>query len=247
MYMCTETLWERTDGMNKTASPASFHLVEQLQQQQQEQGFSGLFLEVQTSCCSPRSCATSSVELYCCSTPQICCFDKDIEPTHLVSEGCSLRAWRTVLSLVLVGHLTGKNHEKMKRRQNHHTLNLTKSDFHPGPLPKISASRTTSARSEAAPNSTRTLPNPQFLFNYETLLYTIEKLSKLFRHSSEGKRSSCKLTSCLPACLCMGRYFWLEPASWLLCVPWRPARAVTSTLASPTPLLCSQLLHKKSR
>ena len=72
------------------------------------------------------------------------------------------------LSLILVDHSAGKTHEKMKRRQVLHTS--TSNDFHAALfVDDIFARQSASARSETAPYSTQILPNPHYLFNYESV------------------------------------------------------------------------------
>ena len=81
------------------------------------------------------------------------------------------------LSLIQVGHSTGKTHETMKRRQVHHTS--TSNDFHAAlfvdeyPHPSIDV-----CTIENSPYSTQILPNPHYLFNDESL--SCQKVAKTF-------------------------------------------------------------------
>ena len=72
------------------------------------------------------------------------------------------------LSLIEVGHSTGKKHETMKRRQVHHTS--TSNDFHAAlfvdEYPRPSIDVCTIGNS---PISTQILPNPHYLFNCESV------------------------------------------------------------------------------
>ena len=78
-------------------------------------------LQVQTPFRILSSCTTSFVEPHCCSTVQHWCLDENVEAMSS-SFLLLFLVWWTFLSLVLVGHSTGKKHETMKRRQIHHVL-----------------------------------------------------------------------------------------------------------------------------
>ena len=73
------------------------------------------------------------------------------------------------VSLILVGHSTGKTHGTMKRRQVHIMLRRRMTSMQPCSWTNIRACRSTSARSETAPYSTQILPNPHYLFKYESV------------------------------------------------------------------------------
>ena len=129
--------------------------------------FLAFFLQVQNPCCNLSSCL---VEPYRCRAAQHCCLDEHIKASRFLG---LFFTWRTSLSLVLVGHSTGKNQKTMKRRQIHRILRHRTISMQ-SVWTKISTSRMTRAQSETATNSTRTLPNSQYLFNYEAQ----SKLSK---------------------------------------------------------------------
>ena len=153
---------ESTDGSN--TSPASTLLSSY------SQVFLVFFLQVQISCYVLSSCATSqarrAVSLSVVPVQHCCLEEEPSRPT--ISFPWAVLCVVDSLSLILVGHSKGKTHETMKRRQVHHTS--TSNDFHaalfvdeyPRPLG-------TSTRSETAPHSTQILPNPQYLFNYESV------------------------------------------------------------------------------
>ena len=69
----------------------------------------------------------------------------------------------------------------------------------PCPWTNIGARRSTSARSETAPHSTQILPNPHYLFNYESV--SCRKVANTFLTSLWKKNNFDKWTSCLPAYL----------------------------------------------
>ena len=113
---------ERTDGSN--TSPASTLLSSY------SQVFLGFFLQVQIPCYILSSCATSRfVEPYRRSVVPVhhCCLEE--EPSRpSISFLWAVLCVVDFLSLILVGHSTGKTDETMKRRQVHHTS--TSNDFH---------------------------------------------------------------------------------------------------------------------
>ena len=74
-------------------------------------------------------------------------------------------------------HSTGKTHETMKRRQVI-ILRRRMISMQPCSWTNIRARRSTSARSETAPHSTQILPNPCYLFNYESV--SCQKVVKTF-------------------------------------------------------------------
>ena len=98
---------------------------------------------------------------------QLCCLEED-PPRPTISFPWAVLCVADSLSLIPVGHSKGKRHETMKRRQVHHTS--TSNDFHAAlfvdeyPRPSIDV-----CTIETAPHSTQILPNPHYLFNYESV------------------------------------------------------------------------------
>ena len=111
------------NGSNKTAPSASTS-AEQLQQ-----GFLAFFPQVHTLFRILSICTTSFVEQHCFCSVKHLSLDEDIEAMPCRCLGLFF-AWRSFLSLVLVGQSTGEKHEKMKRRQIYHNYTSTSSSFH---------------------------------------------------------------------------------------------------------------------
>ena len=77
-----------------------------------------------------------------------------------------LFAWRTLLSLILVDHSTGKNHETMKRRQIHRILRH-RSIFRLVHGEESAPVERHLHKRKQPRTRNKILPNPQFLFNFE--------------------------------------------------------------------------------
>ena len=155
---------ESTDGSNTSPSSTLLSSYSQV--------FLVFFLQVQIPCCILSSCATSQVRraVSLSVVPvQHCCLEEDpSRPTIPFPWAVLCLADSLSLILSLVGHSKGKTHESMKRRQVHHTS--ASNDFHAAlfvdeyPRPSINV-----CPIEAAPHSTQILPNPHYLFNYESV------------------------------------------------------------------------------
>ena len=187
----------KTHGSNKTASPAKLSLC-----WTDRNVFLAFFFRVQTSCCNLCSC-TFLVEPYCCSTLLHCCLDEEIEAKHLVSLGCSSRGGLFHRSFWWA---TRQGKEQNNDTKTNSSFSLTRTismqvreqksvegHLHDGKQPRT-------RRHESGP-----IPNFYSIMRH----YAIEKFSKLLRPSCEGRKSSCKLTPCLPTRLCMGRYIFV--------------------------------------
>ena len=166
-----EPHWESTDGSNTSPAstlPSSYSQV-----------FLVFFLQVQIPCYILSFCATSQVRraVSLSVVPVLhCCFEEDPSRPS-ISFPWAVLCVMDFLSPILVGHSTRKTHETMKRRQIYHTS--TSNDFHAALFVDEYPRRwSTSARSETAPYSTQILPNPHYLFNYESV--SCRKVAKTF-------------------------------------------------------------------
>ena len=167
-------VWNHIEkGHGSNTSPASTLLSSY------SQVFLGFFLQVQIPCYFLSSCAMSFVEPYRRSVVPVqhCCLEEDPSRPS-ISFPWAVLCVVDFLSLILVGHSTGKTDETMKRRQVHHTS--TSNDFHAAwfvdesPRPSIDVVHD---RKQLAPYSTQILPNPH-LFNYESV--SCRKVARTF-------------------------------------------------------------------
>ena len=216
---------ESTDGSN---TMPSFHFAKQLQP-----GFSCLLSSGSDSVrYSKFLCyvsGSSSRIAQCSTSPALLPWRKPVEANHLVSLGCFFVV--DSLSLILVGHSKGKTHETMKRKQVHHTS--TSNDFHAAlfvdEYQRPSIDVCTIGNS---PTLHTNLSNPHL-----SVQLWVSKLSKRCQHFLnllvKEKNNFDKWKSCLPACLCMGRYLCLEPVLPVAMRFHASCSAVTSALASP--------------
>ena len=164
---------ESTGGSNKTA-PAQLqaHFAEQLQA-----GFSGLFFFFRF-----RLRALFKDHVPRLSSSHIAVVQSSIAALTSTSWPSISFPWAVLcvvdffvtLSSGPLDRETIRNNETKTSSSNRSTSN----DFQSGSWMKISARRSTSALSETSPNSTQILPNPQFLFNFETL--SCRKVVKTF-------------------------------------------------------------------
>ena len=224
LCMHMEPHWESTDGSN--TSPASTLLSSY------SQVFLVFFLQVQIPCCILSSCATSQVRRVVSLSVvpvQHCCLEEDpSRPT--ISFPWAVLFVVDSLSLLFVGHSKGKTHESMKRRQAHHTSKSN--DFHAAlfvdEYPRPSIDVCTIGNS---PTLHTNLSEPPL-----SVQLWVSKLSKRCQHFLKllvKKKQLWEVKSCLPACLCMGRYLCLEPVLPVAMRFHASCSAVTSALASP--------------
>ena len=153
---------ESTDGSNTSQSSTLLSSYSQV--------FLVFFLQVQIPCFILSSYATSQVceaVLLSVVPVQHCCLEED-PPMPTISFPSAVLCVVDSLSLILVGHSKGKTHKTMNE-DKFIILRRRMISMQPCSWTNICARRSTSARSETAPHSTQILPNPHYLFNYESV------------------------------------------------------------------------------